>query len=290
LVSSDILLEENIQFDSWIRFDSIHFHNTSGTTPAALPNNDMENWMNYEYLSPDSWYTTVDLVSNESYDAIQQTEDAYEGDYAVEIQTINIWGTYSVPGYLSLGELSFDEEEPVQAIPYSHQPNALTGYYKYLPSGDEDGFVNIQMESNDEVVGGNFFMFETQSDWTFFEIPLNYLSVPEEMILVFSSGYNAGSVLFLDNLSFDFTSATPLIESNDVSMFPNPANDIISFSSQYNNEIVEFQIVNLQSEVITSFVLYPNEITRLDISELSSGIYFIKSVSGNILTQKLVKL
>jgi hypothetical protein len=286
-ISSDVMLEENIDFSSWIRFDHIFLENTSGAAPSALPNYDLENWVDVNYLNPEGWYTTNSQVASQTFDAAQQSEDAYSGSYAIHLETVNIWGTYNVPGYLSLGELFFDDVDPVGTIPYTYQPTSMSGYYKYMPVGDAIGFVSVEMIAGGETIGGNAHEFEPQTDWTYFEIPLNYSAVPEELRLIFASGEVVGSVLMLDDLSFNFPISVSENNKIHCSVYPNPATNSLFVQSGYD-ENLNVEVFDLQLRLVKSFQLPANSQIKLDISDLTPGVYVLTSDTADFPTQKLI--
>jgi hypothetical protein len=78
-------------------------------------------------------------------------------------------------------------------------------------------------------------------------------------------------------------------ESNQVSFYPNPAQDFINIES--NEKIVDLSIFSLTGQMIQQ-TENPSSHNKISIANLKSGIYLIKStdVSGVVFTQKLKKL
>ncbi|MDA3912099.1 MAG: T9SS type A sorting domain-containing protein [Bacteroidales bacterium] len=286
-ISSDIMFEDNMNFDSWIRFDHIFLENTSGTTPSALPNYDLENWMDVEYLNPEGWHTTNGQIALQSFDAVQQIEDAYSGNYAIHLETISVGEGYNIPGYLSIGELFFNDDNPVGSVPYTYQPTSMQGYYKYIPVGDSIGLVSIEMIAGGETIGGNAHQFEPQADWTYFDVPLSYSAVPEELRLIFTSGETVGSVLMLDDLSFDFSSDIKENKHAICQIYPNPATNTLYIQSAYEGDL-NVKVLDIQSRLMKSVQLSGNGQIKLDISDLSPGVYLLTSDTSDFPTQKLI--
>lgn len=74
---------------------------------------------------------------------------------------------------------------------------------------------------------------------------------------------------------------------NSLAIYPNPASDFITVSLNNNDAIVE--IVNQIGQVIKSEKINSNT-SRIDISALNSGVYFVKTKIGNKTSvKKLVK-
>ena len=91
-----------------------------------------------------------------------------------------------------------------------------------------------------------------------------------------------------DILNFFFTTAITTnlsdLNSNDVSLFPNPTKDIITISSSVKPIKIELIDVNgkLISESHTS--------ETIDLTELSEGIYFVKIFTAtNCIVKKVIK-
>lgn len=113
---------------------------------------------------------------------------------------------------------------------------------------------------------------------------LVYLTFPFETV------YNSTkrTSLMNDILNFFFTTAITTnlsdLNSNDVSLFPNPTKDIITISSSVKPIKIELIDVNgkLISESHTS--------ETIDLTELSEGIYFVKIFTAtNCIVKKVIK-
>lgn len=65
---------------------------------------------------------------------------------------------------------------------------------------------------------------------------------------------------------------------SDSTVFPNPANDIITIKTQKN--ITSIQVINLQGQLVMKKVI-PITNNKIDVSELSNGIYFLKLRDDN---------
>ncbi len=91
---------------------------------------------------------------------------------------------------------------------------------------------------------------------------------------------------FIDEQSFyseDCSLGTDTFSVNKPVIFPNPAKDILRID--FNDPFLDSKIFNLQGGL-----LIQTKNTSIDVSALSSGIYFISfSVNDQILTKKFVK-
>ena len=102
-----------------------------------------------------------------------------------------------------------------------------------------------------------------------------------------------------DTASFDVTvnlcsGTSTLLLSSDYAIYPNPTlnNVYVKFNSAAQGESASITITDVTGRVVAeSFTTVNNElIVPMDVSTLSSGVYFIKIVSGNISgTSRFVK-
>ena len=79
--------------------------------------------------------------------------------------------------------------------------------------------------------------------------------------------------------------------NNEISIFPNPANDkiILSINNQFNiNSSSYISISDLSGKIISQSIIH-SEQTEIDISDYADGIYFVKVIiEGNQFVQKLI--
>ncbi len=79
------------------------------------------------------------------------------------------------------------------------------------------------------------------------------------------------------------------IENNitkSLSIYPNPASDIVKVNSEENINYIE--ILNISGQIV-SFENVNTNNAEINISNLSSGVYFIKVYTANdVTTQKLI--
>ncbi|MCD6367149.1 MAG: S8 family peptidase [Bacteroidales bacterium] len=67
-----------------------------------------------------------------------------------------------------------------------------------------------------------------------------------------------------------------------IQIFPNPANDILTIEGNFNlEEINKITIFDVSGRIVKPLVCSKNKNIQLNISQLSSGIYFIKVTTGN---------
>jgi hypothetical protein len=102
--------------------------------------------------------------------------------------------------------------------------------------------------------------------------------------------YDANDINRGDTVSFDIRWQN-LLSTNEInfesqfSIYPNPANDVLIIRSEYD-ETSEVAFTNAIGEVVLTEKVNVREVKRLDISDLSQGIYFMTITSEK---RKLIK-
>ncbi|MCH5225692.1 MAG: DUF4493 domain-containing protein [Muribaculaceae bacterium] len=142
-------------------------------------------------------------------------------------------------GKLFLGSYEIDiqnysivSENYTQGYPFTSRPVKFKGYFKYSPYDNDRGKVLISIKKGDTILASGEYYFESASDWSEFEIPLNtnytFKSYPDSLEIMFMSSDKGsenwreenssvptqaitentqkflGSELIIDDLSFDY--------------------------------------------------------------------------------------
>jgi hypothetical protein len=86
-----------------------------------------------------------------------------------------------------------------------------------------------------------------------------------------------------------FVGITDIAQNNIIDVYPNPATYILNIMAKNNEQIEEIQVIDAVGKVIKQ-QLFKNSNIKLDISEISSGVYtmVIKTPSG-IVQEKIIK-
>lgn len=112
----------------------------------------------------------------------------------------------------------------------------------------------------------------TSTEWSNIQLDLSSYQNKEAIFRITNiSGY--GNDLFIDNLNIKSNFVTGLgndINSNQISIFPNPSNGKMQIIGTYENDIEVFDLVG---KLITTTKATNNEI---DLTSLKSGIYLLK--------------
>lgn len=119
--------------------------------------------------------------------------------------------------------------------------------------------------------------------WTNYVVSLDSVNVAnEDIFIAFRHRGDDQYILAIDNIKVWIEDPISVNENSKqtMSIFPNPATNQINLNIPMR---ASFQIIDLTGKVITT----ENYSGNIDVSNLSSGVYFIK-VSG-FLTQKFIK-
>jgi hypothetical protein len=193
-----------------------------GLTP--IPNNDFETWINFgNYENPQYWDTPNQELSSIPIfgtTVVTKSTDHASGSFSARLESKNITLVGTVPGFLTLGNLTVDIANMTYSItggaPVYDIPTHLKGYFKFSPKGGDSCVIGIGLTkwvagSRDTVGIGQFSTKVAFADWTPFSAWINYSNSvqPDTMnIIALSSAEEvptAGTVLFIDNLYLDYT-------------------------------------------------------------------------------------
>lgn len=98
------------------------------------------------------------------------------------------------------------------------------------------------------------------------------------------------SGIFIDNVSFNATAGNDEFLSSKLSIYPNPANDVINVSNADNILINGAEIVDLNGRTVKVAKFNGVSEAQINISDLASGMYMMTvSSDQGTLTKKIVK-
>ena len=99
----------------------------------------------------------------------------------------------------------------------------------------------------------------------------------------------SGKVVSYSNDVNTITEVSTLIDHKDpfeVKLIPNPADDVLRLSTNYDKGRVSVHILNVHGQEVRNFVF--SETATIDISDLAPGMYFVNVIGGQVVTKKLV--
>ena len=285
---------------SFIYYDDLTF-----TSSTQFPYGNFETWNAVSAFEPDKWNTMNYICPLGNYSATK-TADAYDGNWALLLKNVAISVNDTI-GYVTNGK--FGNNGPQGGMAISQNPNLVTGYYKYIPSGTDTAYAVAFLYRHDAVHDSTITL-ETEiiklppvSSYTQFSIPFIYDSWPyaDTLNLTFAAGdyfshhQKVGSKLYLDKLEI-FYVPLKVSESNmnasKINVFPNPGNGIYNLnlnlerSQSVNLELFNENGQNIYSEKMNYSA---NSTNTLNLSSFAKGVYYLKIISdNNIFNKKII--
>ena len=276
---------------STISVDDIHFIGAS--TP--YPNGGFENWNEFSGEKADDWTSSNVFTLSTSGASFTKTDDSFEGTFAAKLETkLTIFNdTLAV---LTNGKIGNDG--PFGGMPVSNNPEKLTGYYKYIPDGQDTAFAGITLfRYNDNtgitsVLEEAFIQLPPANEYTPFEIPVFYDQFPiaDTVNIAFSARnidedaqLGLGSILIIDALNISYkpppTGIADKLTKDDFKVYPNPASENLNFefTEAFQNN-VNVTILNILGKTILQETISASrsQSFKLDVSKFESGIYFYR--------------
>ena len=195
-----------------------------------IPNGSFENWSTrptWGFL-PTGWYGT-NYTDLNYVGVTRESDKPVDGTFFVKLtaKSQTLFGTtYKVPGGLTLSDLYhatkvdlFKEGKPKAGVAYTARPARLTGYQKYTSINNDSYYMSVALTkwrgtTRDTIGYVEQRSSQTVTDWTKFELPIQYRSqdIPDTLNIVFLttpvltqadlSKVQVGSTLSLDKLEF----------------------------------------------------------------------------------------
>lgn len=218
---------------------------------AQIPNAGFENW-----ITPTGqcgqivgWHSTNIVDTSGSNCPVSMSTDHYPtavGSTSVKLQNnIALLPNWDALGIMTTTNLD-TTDRPL--FPINGHPNSLCGYYKFTSVNNDTMSINLHLYyQGTEVALATFMSAVTTSGWTAFNAPISsYNNADSARMMIgacyFDKGHNGpygNSVLYVDNLSFDtlIVAGIPAVDkSNQNYIFPNPANETLTFSLPSANQ------------------------------------------------------
>lgn len=254
-----------------------------------IPNSGFENWT--DSMTAPGWNSLKQNFGIIVFSSIKRTTDAHSGSFAAKFRTETIPViNQTIPGFANLGGFSLTDQEFYGGVPANGQkPTKLKGWFKYSTVGTDSVGIgvfckkyNSLTSSSDEVGFGGIQVAGTQNGYLYFEFPIDYYTpgvMPDTVDIILSSATSetpqAGSVLFVDDLSFDFAVGIAQTDLNTTSwsVSPNPVKECMRINSSDSREF-RLEIFNaLGVKVMSKEKVLSGEKVNLKI--LDKGFYFV---------------
>lgn len=272
---------------------------------TAIPNGSFESWSDIGngMVNPDGWDTAnefVDIAGIFQYTfngTMPDLTTQIDGTTSAKLVTNNntlVTTPVTLPGLLTLGDFQIDFVSQTGSltggIAIDAKPVKLRGYYKYTPVGADSCQIWLGAWTSDGTIGEAWHSTSTVSDWTLFEIPVEYTldTIPDSLnIIIVSSDttiLQVGSTAWIDSLTVIYDNPVGVTKANQsnlsVGVYPNPATDYTHVTVlNLNRGTANIRLFNTLGKMVLSKTT-DQENTRLDISDLPSGLYLVKVNAG----------
>jgi hypothetical protein len=246
-------------------------------------------------MEPVGWASTNPYSASSYYATTRDTSHypASIGSYSVRMQNNpSLAPNLEALAGAQTGNDITQSNEP--SFPIIGHPNSLTGSYKFIPQNGDTMCIRIRLYLLGSTVSDTTFMSTaTMLSWASFNIVLPGYPVADSgqiTMTAFNIDNNdsiptahGNSVLYVDNLNFDnliTTGITQANETNDITVYPNPASDKLNITVAGNNNETRVKILNALGQQVILQPIFEN-VTTLDISQFEEGIYFVQVLSGD---------
>jgi hypothetical protein len=249
----------------------------------SIPNGSFESWMNnpaFNVEEPEFWITSnISAAAMGLPPNVTKTQDAHTGNYAIKLETV-----------LDTDGEPFMGAAFMTAGISGSRPGKVRGYYKADLQGPDEVAIGIIMRTGEMIIGaGDIELTNSASEFTFFEFEIEYLLdlVPDTILMsIFNDNIDLGTegtVLILDDLSFDVTSAAPdLGAAAGIRVSPNPVVDQLQVELAPEVGTAAFLIYDLNGRLLANHFVAGQATISIN---LPSGMYCyeLRDRSGSVL-------
>ncbi|MDO7171595.1 carbohydrate-binding protein [Mariniflexile sp. AS56] len=160
------------------------------------------------------------------------------------------------------------------------------------------GFIEVRLDATDGALIGNIPVNNTSGwqNWVTSAVGIQSFTGNIHDVYFVFKGTRAGSMFNVNWFSFsaESLSASSFELNNQISMYPNPVSDILTLSlanADLNIKQTKITLFNISGQKVMEIAPKSLSEVRIDVSELNSGMYFLKvgdvSKTG---TKKIIKL
>ncbi len=265
----------------------------SATTFAQIPNNGFEQWTTVNgFQNPTNWSSLNEMTKSYSVATCGKLSPGNPGSNYLVVRTVSITGKGLIPGRVVSGKIDTLTYKAISGYPFTLRPLNLSYNMQYMVASPSDtAFVsvlltkwNISLLRRDTVAIGISRFNAMAHTWFTNSTYLNYKSGenPDSACIVISSSNIIpinNSYMYLDNLQFN-GSVIGINELNllseNITIFPNPAKEIINIKATEinNSQPLEIIVYNVSGKIIyASSLILP--LTSINTLNWAKGLYTI---------------
>ena len=277
----------------------LHLH---GQTP--VPNGDFETWITSgTYQNPQYWDTpnqAIAIALPFGTAVVTKSTDHESGSFSARLESKQLTlPSLVVPGVVTLGKLTiniFTQTFGINGgVPISDKPTHMKGFYKFQPQGGDScaigiGFTKWNNGIRDSVGIGAFSTHDTVNVWTPFYAWINYVldEQPDtfNILAISSADYSptAGTVLYVDNISLDYTAGINREDpSAGIELYQDREDrQILVYFNFEKPEATGIQLFNMTGQVVVSIPAETVMKSRriLDYNGFPAGVYVLEILHG----------
>ena len=216
--------------EGYVIFDNLALTGTND----KIPNGEFSSWFIETIHEPEGWASTNSLAAIIGTPMMAEpTNDAYQGDYALQITPVNMGGgSWQGMAFVSDEILTMNENLDKSGFPVSVKPEGITGYYKFPNGPDSSASFHITLNNNDEVVWDTTKYLNSADEFTKFNIDFENIPSADQFNkadvgVIVESESSVPNPLIIDNLFWESpVSSVGKKSKTDVSeihTYPNPA-------------------------------------------------------------------
>lgn len=197
----------------------------------ALSDGNFEDWKTHtegdiSYEVPASeWWGSLNMLKTLGCPlTMTKTEDAYTGNFAVRLETINWGDELIIPGIIAAGY--FDPDQPMSenlmlGRSYTKKPDLLRGYFKYYPATQDTAIIytnlthfNTETGQRDTIAEADMSITDSINNYEQFELTYNYYlpgQQPDTINVLFLTSISGqefqghiGSAMYVDDVELVF--------------------------------------------------------------------------------------
>jgi hypothetical protein len=262
---------------------------------SQIPNSGFEDWTNMiTYNNPSQWSTLNDVTAPSSnYTCLKGTPGSPGSSY-IKLVSKNVNGMGLKPGIAVSGSLNTTSMMAISGFPFTGRPEALLGKWQYMASGSDQAYISILLTqwnttslSRDTISYVYKPLAGMAMSWANFSIPITYTnnSFPDSATITLSASNANGaataanSYLYVDNLSFKNTIYLSIneITKQELKVYPNPVTSFLNVDFTGTNSAVLAEIYDIKGNLASYNTWY----SRIDVSKLPYGTYFLKLTNGS---------
>lgn len=265
---------------------------------AQIPNNGFDTWTNNGiYQTPTYWDNLNQITYDNSIYTCVQGTPGYIGSSYLILTTKSVLGKGVVPARVVSGKIDTVTYKPIHGYPFANRPQTLTYNLQYMPYDPSDSSSvtvlltkwNTTTYKRDTVAFGGSYYNAMAHSWFVGTTYLTYLSGenPDSAMIVISASSSApksGSYIYIDNLQF-IGNVVGINEyslnSNTISVFPNPSSDIVNIGFNSNHDKASTLMIFDFSGNLIYKTRELNKSNTINTSQWSKGIYTIQVNSNN---------